>query len=172
MKSNIVLIGMPGCGKSTIGVLLAKLLGYDFLDSDLLIQRKAGKKLYQIIDEKGLDYFNKLENEVNAEIEVNKTVIATGGSVVYGREAMEHLSEIGAVVYLNVPFNEIEKRINNLSTRGISIKKGMTLRDLYEERRELYERYADVIIGYEGESLLQNAEKIKRILTEENYVAE
>lgn len=170
MKSNIVLIGMPGCGKSTVGVLLAKLIGYDFLDSDLLIQRKEGKKLFQIIDEKGLDYFNELENQVNAGIDVEETVIATGGSVVYGKAAMEHLSEIGTIVYLNVPLKEIKKRVTNLSTRGISMVSGMTLDDLYKERSVLYEKYADVIVECGSGSLLHNAEKIKNILMEGNYV--
>lgn len=170
MKNNIVLIGMPGCGKSTVGVLLAKLIGYDFLDSDLLIQRKEGKKLFQIIDEKGLNYFNELEKQVNAGIEVEETVIATGGSVVYGKEAMEHLSEIGTVVYLKVPLAEIKKRVTNLSTRGISMANGMTLEDLYKERSVLYERYADVLVDCGSDSLLDNAEKIKNILTEGNYV--
>lgn len=171
MKNNIVLIGMPGCGKSTVGVLLAKLIGYDFLDSDLLIQRREGKKLFQIIDEKGLDYFNELENQVNAGIAVKETVIATGGSVVYGKEAMEHLAEIGTVVYLKVPLKEIKKRVTNFSTRGISMASGMTLDDLYKERSVLYEKYADVIVECGSGSLLQNAEKIKNILMEGNYVS-
>lgn len=172
MKNNIVLIGMPGCGKSTVGVLLAKLIGYDFLDSDLLIQRREGKKLFQIINEKGLDYFNELENQVNAGIAVEETVIATGGSVVYGKEAMEHLMEIGTVVYLKVPLKEIKKRVTNLNTRGISMASGMTLDDLYNERSVLYEKYADVIVECENGSLLHNAEKIKNILMEGNYVTE
>lgn len=170
MKNNIVLIGMPGCGKSTVGVLLAKLIGYDFLDSDLLIQRQEGKKLFQIINEKGLDYFNALENEINSEIAVEETVIATGGSVVYGEDATRHLADIGTIVYLNVPLTEIEKRVTNLSTRGIAMEKGMTLSDLYKERNVLYEKYADVIVDCDGKSLLDNAEKIKKILTEEKYV--
>lgn len=170
MKNNIVLIGMPGCGKSTVGVLLAKLIGYDFLDSDLLIQRQEGKKLFQIINEKGLEYFNALENDINSEIVAEETVIATGGSVVYGKDAMAHLKEIGTIVYLNVPLSEIEKRVTNLSTRGIAMEKGMTLSDLYKERNVLYEKYADVIVDCDGKSLLDNAEKIKKILTEEKYV--
>ena len=170
MKNNIVLIGMPGCGKSTIGVLLAKLIGYDFLDSDLLIQKQEKRKLFQIIDEKGLEYFNALENEINSKIVVEETVIATGGSVVYGKEAMAHLKEIGTIVYLNVPLKEIEKRVTNLSTRGIAMEKGMTLSDLYKERSVLYERYADVLVDCGKDSLLENAEKIKKILTEGNYV--
>ena len=170
MKNNIVLIGMPGCGKSTVGVLLAKLIGYDFLDSDLLIQRREGKKLFQIIDEKGLEYFNELENQVNAGIEVDETVIATGGSVVYGKEAMKHLAEIGAVVYLKVPLKEIKKRVTNLSTRGISMESGKTLDDLYKERSVLYEKYADVIVECGSGSLLHSAEKIKNVLMEGNNV--
>lgn len=170
MKNNIVLIGMPGCGKSTMGVLLAKLMAYDFLDSDLLIQRNEGKKLYQIIDENGIDYFNKIENKINSEIVVNETVIATGGSVVYGKEAMEHLKSIATVVYMNVSLNEIKNRITNFSTRGIVISKGKTLDDLYEERTSLYKKYADITVDCNDGTLLENVEKIKKILMEDYHV--
>lgn len=164
MKSNIVLIGMPGCGKSTIGVLLAKLIGYDFIDTDLLIQSREKKKLYEIINENGLDYFNGVENEVNASVNCEKTVIATGGSVVYGKEAMEHLKSIGTVVYLNVTLSELEKRLYNMATRGISMKKGQTLRDLFVERTSLYKKYCDIEVKCSYKSLTKNAYQIKNIL--------
>ena len=164
MKNNIVLIGMPGCGKSTIGVLLAKIIGFNFIDSDLLIQAREGKRLYQIINEKGLDAFNRIENEVNASISTTNTVIATGGSVVYGKEAMEHLKEIGTVVFLDVSLEELQKRIRNMATRGISMREGQSFEDLYNERNTLYNKYCDVKIECTGKTLADNAENIAKVL--------
>lgn len=117
MAENIILIGMPGAGKSTVGVVLAKVLGYDFIDSDLLIQAETGKRLFEIINASGVDGFLKVENEVNSRIETNHTVIATGGSVIYGEEAMAHLKSIGTVVYIQVPYADLEKRLGNLLDR-------------------------------------------------------
>lgn len=148
--NNIVLIGMPGVGKSTVGVVLAKNLGYSFLDSDLLIQKREGRVLHEIIEEKGLEGFNCIENEVNASIEAERTVIATGGSVIYGAEAMEHLRAAGVVVYLHLPLGELQIRLGDLNERGVSMQKGQTLASLMEERTPLYERYADVIIECHG----------------------
>ncbi|MBQ8003408.1 MAG: shikimate kinase [Clostridia bacterium] len=164
MNNNIILIGMPGCGKSTVGVLLAKIIGYSFIDSDLLIQAREGKKLYEIINEKGIDAFNQIENEVNSSIEASNTVIATGGSVVYGKEAMDHLKEIGTVVFLDVSLNDLKKRIRNMATRGISMRPGQTLDDLYQERNDLYNKYCDIKINCSGKSLAKNAEAIARAL--------
>lgn len=164
MKSNIVLIGMPGSGKSTIGVLLAKIIGYSFIDADLLIQAREGKKLYEIINDSGVEYFDKVENEVNSSIECERTVIATGGSVIYGKEAMEHLKSIGTVVYLNVTLSELEKRITNMATRGISIKEGQTFKDLYVERTALYKKFCDVEVKCRFKSLTKNAYLIKETL--------
>lgn len=149
-KNNIVLIGMPGVGKSTIGVILAKVLGYQFLDADLLIQEQEGKLLKDIIDEVGTEGFIQVENRVNASINCNRTIIATGGSVIYGQEAMEHLKEIGTVVYLEVPFSILEKRLSDIKGRGVVLKEGQTLYDLYLERTPLYEKYADVQVSEEG----------------------
>lgn len=149
-NNNIVLIGMPGVGKSTIGVILAKVLGYQFLDADLLIQEQEGKLLKDIIAEVGTDGFIEVENRVNASINCEKTIIATGGSVIYGQEAMEHLKEIGTVVYLKVSFPILEKRLSDIKGRGVVLKKGQTLYDLYMERTPLYEKYADVQISEEG----------------------
>ena len=137
MKDNIVLIGMPGVGKSTIGVILAKILAYHFLDSDLVIQEREGKRLHQIISEAGTDGFLKIENDVNASLDVKRTIIATGGSAVYGKEAMEHLKGIGEVVYLKADYSTIEKRLGNLEKRGVALKPGQTLKDLYDERTAL-----------------------------------
>ena len=157
---NVVLIGMPGCGKSTIGVLLAKLVGFSFVDTDLLIQQHENKKLYKIIEEDGIDYFKEIENKINAKLEVSKTVIATGGSVVYGKQDMEHLKKIGKVIYLKVDYDELLKRIDNFSTRGIVIENGKTFKDLYNERTILYEQYADIIIECNKEDISKNAKLI------------
>ena len=161
---NIVLIGMPGSGKSTIGVLLAKMIGYDFIDTDILIQQQENKKLYKIIEEDGLEYFKKVENEVNAKLDLDKTVIATGGSVIYGKEAMEHLQKIGTIVYLKVSKEELKTRLSNFSTRGVAIEKGKTFDDLYLERIPLYESFANLTISSENIDLVTNAENIAREL--------
>lgn len=150
MKSNIVLIGMPGVGKSTIGVILAKIIGYHFLDSDLVIQDRENKRLHEIIAQEGTDGFLKIENDVNASLDVERTIIATGGSAVYGKEAMEHLKEIGEVVYLKADYATIKKRLGNLEKRGVALKEGQTLKDLYDERCVLYEKYADVVVDEQG----------------------
>lgn len=143
---NIILIGMPGAGKSTLGVVLAKILGYDFLDSDLLIQKQEKQRLPEIIARIGTDGFKKIENQVNASIVVSETVIATGGSVVYCPEAMEHLKSIGTLVYLKLPLDTLAGRVGNLKGRGVVLEEGKTLEDLYRERIPLYEKYADIII--------------------------
>lgn len=158
---NIILTGMPGCGKSTVGVVLAKAMGYSFIDSDLLIQESEKRLLSEIIEQDGLNKFNKIENKVNASINTDKTVIATGGSVVYGKEAMEHFKEIGVVVYIRLPYEEIEKRLGDLTKRGVSIKEGQTLLELYNERVPLYEKYADVIVEEKGMTIPQTAIFIK-----------
>ena len=146
MKDNIILIGMPGCGKSTIGVLLAKNLAYGFLDSDLVIQEQSGRKLQEMIDEMGPEAFSAFEDAVNATLIPHNTVIATGGSAVYGTRAMEHFKQIGTVVYLKASYETIEKRIRNFATRGIVIPEGQTFRDVYNERTALYEKYADITV--------------------------
>ena len=150
MKNNIVRIGMQGVGKSTEGVILAKVLGYQFLDADLVIQEQEGKLLHEIIEEKGTDGFIRVENRVNASLDTDKTIIATGGSVVYGTEAMEHLKEIGQVVYLEVSFEELEKRLADIKGRGVVLRPGQTLKDLYLERTQVQEKYADVTVNEEG----------------------
>ena len=151
-KSNIVLIGMPAAGKSPVGVLLAKLLGYSFVDADLLIQEQTGKLLKEIIAEEGDDGFLRIEEEVNAGLDVTHSIIAPGGSVIYGAKAMAHLQEIGTIVYLKLTYEDLEKRLGNLKDRGVVLKDGMTLKDLYEERRAYYERYAEVTIDETGKS--------------------
>lgn len=153
MKKNIVLIGMPGCGKSTVGVVLAKRMGFSFLDSDLVIQEQYQKLLHELIAEHGMEGFRKIENQVNAAIECDSTVIATGGSAVYGEEAMAHLKDIGCVFYLKLPCAEIEARLGDLDERGVIIREGQTLWNLYEERMPLYEKYADVIVACAGRQI-------------------
>ena len=150
MKPNITLIGMPSSGKSTIGVLLAKRLGFSFVDVDIVIQEREGRLLKDIIAQEGMDGFLKVEERVNASLDVTRSVIAPGGSVIYGRKAMEHLKEISEVVYLKMSYEEMEKRIGNVVDRGVALKPGFTLRDLYNERVPLYEHYADIVVDEEG----------------------
>lgn len=157
---NIVLIGMPGVGKSTAGVVLAKVLGYEFIDADLIIQQQEGKLLREIIAEVGTEGFIEVENRVNSQIEVEKSVIATGGSVVYGNEAMQHLREIGTVVYLKVSYDILEKRLHDIKGRGVVLKDGQDLRGLYEERVPLYEKYADITVCEDNLNVEQTIEKI------------
>ncbi len=147
---NIVLIGMPGCGKSTIGVILAKTLLCDFIDTDLLIQNKYKKSLSQIINEDGLESFKDKENAVLRELKAENSVIATGGSAVYCKEGMENLKKNGKVIYLKLSPETIEKRIRNITTRGIAMAEGTTITELYRERETLYNMYADVTINCEG----------------------
>ena len=143
---NLVLIGMPGAGKSTVGVVLAKNMGMRFLDSDLCIQEEENRRLHEIIAQEGLDAFLEIENRVNASLQAKNSVIATGGSVIYGKEAMKHLAEIGTVVYLQLPYEEIENRLGDLTKRGVAFHEGQSLLDLYQERVPLYENYAELTI--------------------------
>ena len=163
-KNNIILIGMPGCGKSTVGVVLAKTLGFRFADSDLIIQETDGRLLSEIIAQEGIDGFNKIENEVNASIDVKNTVVATGGSVVYGKDAMRHLSDIGTIVYIRLPYKVIRKRLGDLKKRGVAIREGQTLRELYDERSVLYEHYADIIIEPDGKNIPETVRLIRKKL--------
>lgn len=158
---NVVLIGMPGAGKSTVGVVLAKILGYDFIDSDIVIQQQEGARLSEIIETKGIDGFISVENRVNANLWVEKSVIATGGSAVYGREAMEHLKESGVVVYLHLSYENVEKRLGDLKNRGVVMRAGETLKELYEERRKLYEAYADITVECDGLTIEQTIAAVK-----------
>jgi shikimate kinase len=159
-NKNIVLIGMPGAGKSSLGVILAKVLGFKFTDTDLLIQEREGRLLKDIICEEGLQGFIQIENEINASIQANNTVIATGGSVIYGKEAMEHLSSIGLVIYLQLSYKTITKRLGNISQRGVILKCDQDLAGLYEERCPLYEKYADLVINCENMDIEATLETI------------
>ncbi len=166
MKDNIVLIGMPGVGKSTLGVILAKILGYRFVDADLVIQEREGKLLSEIIAERGVEGFMAVENEVNASLDCRKTIIATGGSVIYGKEAMAHLKAIGRIIYLKAEFADIDKRLSNLKGRGVVLKAGQNLKALFDERVPLYENYADYIIDETGCDIEETINKILHSLSD------
>ncbi len=161
---NIVLIGMPGVGKSTLGVVLAKELGFEFVDADLLIQKREKRLLKEIIAQDGVDGFLKVEEEVNAKIEAERTIIATGGSVVYSQKAMEHLKSIGKVVYLKLNFDDLNNRLGNLKGRGVVLKDGQTLKSLYEERTPLYEKYADITVSEDGLNLEETLSNVLQSL--------
>ena len=160
MQKNIILIGMPGAGKSTIGVVLAKLLGYDFLDVDIAIAKKAGKPLQEIINTLGVEAFLQLEEEAATEIRVEKTVIATGGSMVLSEKAMAHLKKQGVCVFLDVPLADLMARNLNMSTRGIAAEAGVTLEDIFHARQPYYKRYADMRVDCSGKALEQLAAEI------------
>ncbi|MBE6623292.1 MAG: shikimate kinase [Ruminococcaceae bacterium] len=157
---NLILIGMPGSGKSTVGNVLAKLIGYRFLDTDLIIQNMEGKVLQDIIDEDGLSDFMTAEEKALCATYCEDTVIATGGSAIYSKRGMNHLKKMGKVVYLRIGVSELEKRLFNLASRGVAGAKDKTLAQLFEERRPLYEEYADYIIDCDGGEITENALKI------------
>ena len=146
LENNIILIGMPGAGKSTIGVILAKAMGMDFLDSDLIICRKTGITLQQILDQDGLDYFLQLEEDIICSLRLKRTVLATGGSVPMRTKAMEHLKPQGKIIYLQVGLEELRTRLSNIKTRGIAFGPGESLDSLYIKRTPVYESWADHII--------------------------
>lgn len=145
-KSNVILIGMPGSGKSTCGVIAAKVMLKNFFDTDLLLQGLEQSRLQDLIDSKGCDYFYKAEEKAILSLNIEATVIATGGSVIYSEKAMEHLRSLGTVIYLHLDYETMLNRINNFTTRGIVVKNGNSLLDMYNERLPLYEKYADKII--------------------------
>lgn len=161
---NIVLIGMPSAGKSTLGVLLAKSLCMPFTDTDLIIQEKENKLLQDIINDYGIDHFLEVEERVILECDFTNHVIATGGSVVYSETAMEHLKRKGIVVYLKLDYEEIEQRLNNIKTRGVAIAVGQTLKDLYEIRTPLYEKYADITVDCNKKDMETSVEEVVNLL--------
>jgi shikimate kinase len=160
MNSNIVLIGMPASGKSTAGVILAKVLGKKFVDTDLYIQDRENKLLRDIINEKGLSGFLSIEEDVLSSLDETNAVIATGGSAVYSVEGMNHLKRIGKVVYLKVGKEELFKRLKNIRERGVVLRDGETLEEMYDERCRLYEMYADVVVAEAGSSIEETVARI------------
>lgn len=160
MTSNIILIGMPGSGKSTCGVIAAKILLKNFFDTDLLIQNIEGISLQNIIDTKGNDYFENAEEQAILNLDIKGTVIATGGSVIYSDKAMQHLKELGTVILLNLSYDNMCSRIKNLASRGVVMKQGTTLKDMYDERLPLYHKWADEIIDCDNLSVEQTAQAI------------
>ena len=161
---NLTMIGMPSSGKSVIGVLLAKRLGMSFLDLDLLIQERSGKLLRQLIEEHGREDFLRIEEGYASALSVRNTVISPGGSIGYEREAMRHLREISTIIYLDISYPEMERRIGDITARGVAIPEGYTLLDLYRERAALYEKDADIRIDEEGLSPEETAERIIELL--------
>ncbi len=161
-QSNLVLIGMPGAGKSTTGVLIAKELGKTFIDADLIIQERENALLQEIIDRVGFEEFLEIEENVLLDLDTNNSVIAPGGSVIYSEKAVDHLKKKGLVVYLKLDYDEIERRLNNIASRGIVFGEGKGLIDLYEERTVLYEKYADLIIECSGLSIEEVTQEIVR----------
>lgn len=146
LMENIILIGMPGSGKSTVGVLLAKAVGFDFLDTDLLITRREGMKLQKILDRFGLKAFLDCEQRAVLSVNARGTVIATGGSVICREASMKHLKKLGKIVYLEVEYEELLSRIKNITTRGIAFAEGETLADIFVSRTPLYRKYADITV--------------------------
>lgn len=157
---NIILVGMPSCGKSTIGVVLAKTMNKGFVDTDILIQQAEGRTLQEIIDQEGNDYFHQVEERVLLDFDGTGYVVATGGSAIYFDRAMEKFKENGIVVYLKVSLDTILERLNNIKTRGVTLEKGQTIADLYEQRIPLYEKHADAIVEGDGLSVEEVVEKI------------
>ena len=159
---NIILVGMPGCGKSTLGVILAKKINYGYIDSDSVIVALQGKLLPDLIEELGNEAFLDLEARVISSITPQRCVISTGGSAIYREDVIKKMKENGVVIYLKISFEEVEKRLGDLKERGVVLKKGFSLRDLYEERDPLYEKSADIVVELDGNSIEKNAEKLIR----------
>lgn len=161
---NLILIGMPASGKSTVGVILAKVMKYHFVDTDLLLQEETDQTLVEIINERGLEGFLKLEDELVSNLQANRSVIATGGSVVYGEAAMENMKRLGTVIYLKHRYEVINSRLTNITTRGVAMRAGETLRDLYRKRTPLYEKYADITLDADGLTTEQTVEAIRDLV--------
>lgn len=159
-KENIILIGMPGSGKSTCGVLAAKALLKNFFDTDLLFQGLEEKRLQDIIDDDGIEYFLSAEERAILSLDINATVVATGGSVVYSDKSMEHLKKSGKVIYLHLSYDTMVDRIKNITTRGVVVKEGDSLEDMYNERLPMYQKWADVVINCDNNTVEQTVEKI------------
>lgn len=161
---NIILIGMPGSGKSSVGVVLAKALGYRFLDVDLLIQEREGALLQELLDRDGVERFLDMERDAICSVDCRRTVVAPGGSCVCREEAVAHMRRLGTVVYLKLSLEEVESRIHNLATRGIALQPGQTIADVYEYRTPLYERCAHITVPADGQSLAGTVEAVRKAI--------
>ena len=161
-KKNIILIGMPGSGKTTIGTELAEVIGYGYIDSDSVIVAREGKRLSEIIASVGREAFLDIEAKVNSELCANRCVIATGGSVIYRDSAMQELKKKGDIVYLKLSCETIAARLGDLQARGVALKDGFTLKDLYNERAPLYEKYADIVVELDGKTIEQSVQAVKK----------
>jgi len=168
MTNNIILIGMPGVGKSTLGVILAKMLGYCFCDTDLVIQETTGKLLKGIIAEQGIDGFIETENRIISGIVFRRAIVATGGSAIYGQEAMANLKKQGIIVYLKQSYEVLEPRLSDMKGRGVVLREGQGLAELFAERVPLYERYADITVELRDGSVEENIAKLQKALSEYN----
>ncbi len=164
---NIILVGMPGSGKSTLGILLAKEIHYGYIDIDSVMVASTGKLLPTLIEQLGNDGFLEMEARINGSIQVQQCVISTGGSAIYRGDAIEKMKENGIVVYLKIPYDEVMRRLGDLKKRGVVLKDGFSLKDLYEERAPLYEQHADYIVELSGGSVEENTEKILRAIADE-----
>ena len=162
--NNIVLIGMPASGKSTVGVILAKILGMDFVDTDILIQQSTGMRLNEIIEEQGVDSFLKTEEKTLLGIDVQNTVIATGGSAVYSAEGISHLADNSTIIYLNVDRDRLKTRLKNIKERGVVLKPGESFDDMFDNRTKLYEEYADITIVEDGSSIEDTVSAVRSAL--------
>ncbi|HJA11812.1 MAG TPA: shikimate kinase [Candidatus Mediterraneibacter merdipullorum] len=172
MKTNLIFIGMPAAGKSTVGIVVAKRLGMNFIDTDLLIQEREHKLLREIMAEVGQDGFLKIENEVNASVEAENSVISPGGSVVYCKEAMRHFKKIGTVVYLKASYQTIKRRIRNPKKRGVVLREGQSLRDLYYERAPYFEKYADITVHVDNGRIEDTIAKVLNAVKKHKKAAE
>lgn len=161
---NVILVGMPSCGKSTVGVVLAKTMNKGFVDTDILIQQREKKTLQEIINEKGNDYFHHVEESVLLDFDGEDYVVATGGSAIYFDDAMEKFKENGRIVYLQVSLDTVLERLSNIKTRGVTLEKGQTLADLYQQRIPLYERHADITVISDGRTVEEVVEQIVEAL--------
>lgn len=163
--NNIILVGMPGSGKSTLGIILARRLGYGYLDTDSFISQREKSTLQGIIDTKGLPYFLETERQVGSEIVCDRVIIATGGSMILSEEAMNNLCSLGKVIYIDVPLDELKKRLGNYADRGVACSENQTLEDILKERQPLYEKYSDIKVTYKiGSSLEETADDILKKL--------
>lgn len=157
---NIILIGMPSSGKSTVGVIIAKHLGMSFVDTDVILQTQQNRKLQDIINTDGIEKFLEIEEKTIQSLDLSNTVIATGGSVIYSEIAMKHLKANGMVIYLNINMKTVTRRLKNIKTRGVVLSPGQTLKEIYQKRKPLYEKYADIIINSSENSLDETIEAI------------